>query len=461
MLSFLGHSFWVYAAIGGLAMAVAGAKDSYRLGLYLFVVFAVPPFGQEVPGLGFANYLLELTHGRLLALTVLLPAYLQLRARDDTPSFGSLWADRFLLGYVLLQLALQGMVDTATNTMRSGFYLFIDVFLPYYAASRSLRDLAACRDAVASLLVAALVMAPIAAFEYLKHWLLYAAVPGALGVQFGMGNYLGRGDSLRALASTGHSLVLGYVMAIALVFFGYVQAFLPSRRAAGLLLAVLLAGLFAPVSRGPWVGAAAGLTVMLITGPNRLARIGKVMAIGIPIALVLAVSPVGQKFIDLLPFVGTVDDFNVTYRQRLFEVSIQVLMLHPMLGSFDYLSAPAMQEMIQGEGIIDMVNTYLSVAMSYGLVGLALFASVFVFSLFGVLRGIRLHEAGSETYNLGRTLLAAMVAMLITIATLSSILMVPTVYWVLAGLCTGYGVLASRTRPAPYAPRLSARGWAA
>ena len=463
VLSFLAHSFWIYLAVAAWMLALAGAKDGHRLGLYLFVLFAIPPFWQEVPGFGVVNYLVEMTHARLLALVVLLPAYLQLRARPGTPGFGSMWADRFLLGYLLLQIGLQGMVDTATNTMRFAFYTFVDVFLPFYVASRSLRDLEACRDALASLLVAALVMAPIAAFEYAKHWLLFATVPGALGVQFGMGNYLSRGDSLRALASTGHSIILGYVMAIAIAFYGYAHAFLSNRRVAALLLGVLLIGLYAPVSRGPWMGAAAGFVLMLLTGPNKMSRIGKVIAIGIPVAVGLAFSPFGEKLIDLLPFVGTVDDFNVTYRQRLFEVSMQVMWLHPVFGSFDYLSAPVMQEMVQGEGIIDMVNTYLSIALSYGLVGLGLFVAVFLAAVFGVARGIWLHASGSEMQDLGRALLAAMVGVLITIATVSSILIVPTVYWVLAGLCSGYGVLAARARAAEgaYPSHYAERGWAA
>ena len=461
LLSFLANNFWIYVGVAALVLIVVGAKDSHRLGLYLFVLFVVPPFWQEVPGFGLVNYFVEMTHARLLALTVLLPAYLQLRARDDTPSFGSLWVDRFLLGYIMLQIALQGLVDTATNTLRFAFYSFVDVFLPYYVASRSMRSPEACRDALGSLLVAALVMAPLAAFEYLKHWLLYSPLAGTLGARFGMGNYLSRGDDLRALTSTGHSIILGYVMAIAIAFFGYTQAFLSSRRVAGALLCALLVGLYAPVSRGPWTGAAAGAAVMLLTGPNRLSRLGKIAVLGVPVAIGLAFSPMGQKFIDLLPFVGTVDDSTVVYRQRLFEVSVQVMMLHPWLGSFDYLSAPAMQEMIQGEGIIDMVNTYLSVAMSYGLVGLSLFASVFVFAAVAVLRGIWQHEAGSEMRYLGRALLAALVSALITIATVSSILIVPTVYWMLAGLCSGYGVLATRARPVPHVAHLSVGGRAA
>ena len=444
VLAFVGHGFWVYAIVASVALAIAGAKDSNRFGLYLFLLFVVPPFSAQIPGLGGINYLIDLNHARLLSLAVLLPMYGVLRRDSETVSFGRTWADRWLLAYLLLQLTLQASVDTVTNTLRFVLYAFSDVFLPYYVASRSLRNLEVCRDALASFVFAALVMAPVAAFEYAKHWLLYSTLPGAMGVTFGMGNYLGRGDSLRALAATGHSIILGYVMLVALTMYDFVQRCISRRGMALAILATLAVGLMTPVSRGPWVGGAAAWAVLMLTGPNKFSRLARFTAIALPTLAVLLLSPFGDKIIDLLPFVGTVDDSTVTYRQRLFEVSMSVLMNNPVFGSFDYWTAPQMQEMIQGEGIIDMVNSYLSIALSFGFVGLSLFGAVFLSAAWSVFRGMRATEPGSELHDLGRALLAAMVGALVTIATVSSILIIPTVYWLIAGLCVGYANLATR-----------------
>ena len=444
VVAFLCHNFWVYAGVTAMALAIAGAKDSSRFGVYLFVLFVIPPFSAQIPGFGGINYLIDVNHARLLSLVILLPAYFTLRGDAETVSFGRTWADRWLLGYVLLQLGLQGSVDTVTNTLRSALGAFLDVFLPYYVASRSLRSLEDCRDALGSFVFAALLMAPVAAFEYAKHWLLYSTLAGAMGVPFGMGNYLSRGDSLRALASTGHSIILGYVMLVGMSMYFFVQRSIGRRGAVLAILATMAVGLITPVSRGPWVGAAAALTVLLLTGPNKVSRLGQFTAIAVPTLAVLLVSPFGAKIIDVLPFVGTVDAVNVAYRQRLFEVSMSVLMNNPVFGSFDYLSAPQMQEMIQGEGIIDMVNSYLSIAMSFGFVGLTMFSFVFISAAWSVFRGMRATAPGSELHDLGRALLATLVGALVTIATLSSILIIPTVYWLIAGLCVGYAQLATR-----------------
>jgi O-antigen ligase len=119
-------------------------------------------------------------------------------------------------------------------------------------------------------------------------------------------------------------------------------------------------------------------------------------------------------------------------------------MNNPVFGSFDFWSAPQMQEMIQGEGIIDMVNSYLGIALSYGLVGFTMFSAVFLCAAWGTVKGMRATEPGTELHDLGRALLAALVGALVTIATVSSILVVPTIYWLIAGLCVGYGSLAVR-----------------
>lgn len=62
---------------------------------------------------------------------------------------------------------------------------------------------------------------------------------------------------------------------------------------------------------------------------------------------------------------------------------------NPLFGSFDFRNTPEMQSMIQGEGIIDIVNTYINLALRVGLVGLTLFVGFFVSILFGLRKALR------------------------------------------------------------------------
>src|SRR5947209_19575554 len=97
-------------------------------------------------------------------------------------------------------------------------------------------------------------------------------------------------------------------------------------------------------------------------------------------------------------------------------------MMNPILGSPYYLSSPGMEQMRQGEGIIDMVNSYLGVALPTGSVGLFLFLAVFGSSLICLLRqSFDRYAHHDEGRTVARALLAALVGILVTIATASSI----------------------------------------
>jgi O-antigen ligase len=159
-------------------------------------------------------------------------------------------------------------------------------------------------------------------------------------------------------------------------------------------------------------------------------------------------SPAGDTVLQLIPFVGEVDSFNVSYRQRLIDVSLMVLWQNPWFGSFSYIQNPLMEQLRQGQGIIDMVNVYLSIALSFGVVGLVLFLSPFVWAAWNGAAAFRqLDRLDSDGSPLGRALLAAMAGVAVTIATNSNMGLVPRLYWLVLGLVVAYAYL-PRSAPA-------------
>jgi hypothetical protein len=419
--------------------------------MYLFVLFAVPAIPAQVGGMGVVNFLFDIDYYRLLALALLLPAYFFLRAQPGVIAFGRLGPDKLLLAYLALNFVLRYNVDSFTNTLRYGaFYAFVDVFLPYYVASRSLRTLAAFRDALMSFTVVALVLGAIGAFEFAKRWLLYSSLDSALGEPWDYGRYLMRGAGvLRAQASAGHAIPLGFAMAVALGLFFYSRSLVAGGLARAAALGLLLAGLVAPVSRGPWVGAAAMLLIFIATGPAAMKRFVQLGLAGLLLVPLLLASPYGETLVNYLPFVGTVETENITYRQRLLEVSLQVMMQNPLFGSPNYLESAAMQTLIQGQGIIDMVNTYLGVGLASGLVGLSLFAGFFAAVCLGILRGLKgARERDDEQHLRGRALFATLMGILLIIFTVSSVTLIPVLYWTIAGAGVGYAAMRARERAA-------------
>jgi O-antigen ligase len=449
LVAFLAHNFWLFIAFAALLLVFALPGERNKLALYFFLLFAVPAIDAEIPGFGLVEHFFAIDYLRLLALTILLPAWFALRARPEAEPFGRSAADKLLLAYLALQFLLQLPHATLTETLRKGvFYAFVDVFLPYYVASRAARDLAALREALMAFVLGALVAAAIGVFELARHWLLYSPLEEALEVNWGLLNYLERGDGLlRAQASTGQPIILGYVLALALCLALYLRRSMPPTRWRDGGLVLLTAGLVAAMSRGPWIGTAVMLLAFVATGPRALARLAKLGLAGLCVLPFLLVSSAGQALVDYLPFVGTVEAQNITYRERLFEVSLDVVLDHPFFGAWDFLQLPVMQQLRQGQGIIDIVNTYLGVALASGLVGLALFCGFFLVVLAELFAAMRraaergrelLADREGEAYALGQALFCALLGILVMISTTSSIGLIALIYWAIAGLAQAY-----------------------
>lgn len=441
LVAFVSGDYWVYAIAAMSVVALTALRDRTPLAQYGLLLLAIPPFDAEVPGFGLINYLLDLNHVRLLNLVILLPIAIRLmmvRAPDRnigrTPGI-------LLLAYLLLMVALFARAGNMTLVMRQMFYLFVDAWLPFYVAANALRSVSAFRDVAAAFALSASILAVVAMFEFSRGWLLYGALDEAMGQQWGFGSYLRRdgAGSLRAIATAGHPIVLGYVLMVGIAFMLVLQSTAKPRMLWHLGMVSLVIGLLASVSRGPWMGAVAMATVWLSLGTGAGKRMVRAAGICALPALVLLLSPLGASLIDLLPFVGSVDAETVEYRQQLFLVSMSVLAQSPIFGVPNYLVAAEMQQLVQGEGIIDMVNSYVAIALSLGVVGLLLFVSLFVVTGAAVYRTrARLDGLQLQAEQVGRALLAALVGVAVTIATVSSISVIPTIYWFLLGMGVAY-----------------------
>jgi len=459
LTAFLAHNFWIYLVVTAILLLAYQRSEQNRLAMYCFILFALPPITANLSGMGLFAELFQINYVRLLGLALLLPAYLSLRKSPETVPFGRSMPDKILACYLILDLVLMFEHKTFTNVLRHGlFYAFTDTFLPYYVASRSLRNLEAFRDALMSFAVAAMVLSAVLAFEFARYWLLYQSLERALGVIVVGTEYLLREGNLRASGTIGHSIVAGYVVAVAMGFYLYLRKVVPSSVVWGLGFLLLVAGQIGPMSRGPWVGAAAIVLIFVATGPAGvlgLARIGLVGLIAIPL---LYATPIGQKAIDFLPFVGTVDASNVTFRQVLAQVSYEVFWENPLLGRYDFLATPAMEALRGNDGIIDLVNTYVVVALGSGIVGLSLFAGFFLVVISGVYNGMRkIADKSDECHVLGRALMATLLGILLIIATVSPIFVVPTIYWMSAGLGVAYARMLSHGKASPASERVAPR----
>jgi len=222
--------------------------------------------------------------------------------------------------------------------------------------------------------------------------------------------------------------------------------------------AVLIAGAYATISRGPWLVAVLVYLSYCLLGPLTAAQIARRFVLFGAAGLAVLVSPWGNSLMAYLPFVGSVDAGSVTYREELATLSWQLIKQNPFFGSPFVLTQ--MESLRQGQGIIDLVNVYASIALFYGCVGLALFLAPF---LHGLGRLILLARAG-RAKHLGEVPVAAacvascMIGSLLMLAVGSFGTSTAYLYWVLTAVAAGVATMRPETR-ASVVPRAEPAAW--
>jgi O-Antigen ligase len=457
---FVSPNFWLYTLVAVPILVWASRNDSNPIALYLLMLHVIPPVAVNIPILG-NNGLFPLDNYRLLALCVLLPATMRYRKTPKEATAGRLGAmDALLLAFGALQVALYVppdlphhflIPDSPSNVLRRAVLFFLDAYLLYFTVSRTCQSRRKLVDAVASFCLACGVMAAIAMFEHMRGWLLYVDVASHWGTDPNAGFYLMRGGAVRAQTSAGHSIAQGYLLAVAFGFWLYLKSHVQSRILRIGITVFLWGGLYATTSRGSWLGAATVYFTFLAAGPRSVSRLVKGTVLALALAGLIVVSPIGDRILEMLPAMGKPADI---YRHRLAERGWDLVLAHPFFG--DQFPWPEMEDLRQGEGIIDLVNTYLTIALFYGLIGLFSFLSFILLGMMRVYaRARELVHSDPDLAMFGTSLVACIVGTLIMIDSNSFALGCQKMFYVLAGLSTVYARLtrSPQRRPTAFSAR--------
>ena len=447
--AFLIPNYWLYLLVAAGLIWFAANRDSNPVALYLFLLITLPPLGMDLPTFGLVNQLFSMNHLRFLALVLLLPLALGFFRRGSA-SGGDLLGNRqgsvllptdwLILLYVLLQIVLLMPYESITATGKRMILLGTDMLLPYYVLSRAFHTRESFREVMAAFVLAALVLVPLGVFEMFKGWLLFAGLEGHWGTVPFLG-YLMRGDYLRAQVNSGHAIVLGFSFAVAFGFWLSLQTRVVAAKWRWGVLLSLLAGLLVTFSRGPWAGAVVIWIIFLMLGPDARRRSAKALGLLFVIGLVVMISPWGDKLVDNLPFVGNIGNETVEYRMRLVETSWQIILQNPIFGSRNFLAY--MEDLRQGQGIIDLVNAYATIALGYGLVGLGLFTGFFGIIVARCFKAVRQISALDPDFALtGGALVAILVSTLVMLFTVNLYMSIGALAWALAGMGVTYQRLA-------------------
>ena len=443
ILAFLLPNIWFF--FGALFVScyfMVPKTAQSKMYVYILLLGSLPMMHTIVPGLGVLNYLFKIDYARFLSIFLLLPAFFLLKSRAKKFRLSSNSIDKYVFLFIALVSVLDFRDETITNGLRFLFLNFLDLFLPYYVVSRAIHDMDSLNKFLAVFLISVGILSLMAVFESVKHWHIYNHLVQHLIGASKVTTSEVRGGLLRAAVTFRTPIALGYVITIGFGLYLYMSSLIRNESLKKIIPLGLVLALICTVSRGPWVGLAFLCIIYIFTGREKLTQLGKLAAGGLITLPFFLMTSYGQTFIDLLPFVGTIRAETVDYRGRLFDMASIVIQRNFLFGSTDYINTPEMQTMLQGEGIVDVVNTYLQIALGYGWVGLILFCSIFLSLLWGIYQlGKPLYSKNMQLFQLGRALFSILCGIAITIYTVSSVDYIPHYYWVLFGVSSVYIVL--------------------
>ena len=429
-LVFLSGSFLVFAALVGCLCLYIHRRSQQPAMLYIVLSFAAPcvAIGMGIPGV--FNRITDLNPPRLLCLMVLLPQAALLWRDPRNRILGG--ADLPVVGFWLMLSSLAARQEDVASVLRLLPGYAMDILLPYFVFSRTIRTGEDINRALLAFVVAALPLAGIGMFELWRSWRVYYVVVLDWDVTL-ITPYLFRDGLLRAATTAIEPIAYGFLCMVGAACAISIQASGTPARWRWLAVSLLIGGLGASISRGPWLGFGLFCLIVLLFDERARKHV-------VPLALALAVAAyvmpksLTERIINLLPFIGSADEGSETYRERLFEQSLSVIDRHPLFGSKDFLAAPELQSLVQGQGIIDVVNSYLQIVLEFGLVGLILFVSVF--AVIGMqLAGRSVVKNRSGVYY--ASLLGILLSICFAIATTSSVSYIPSIYWAFAGMAAG------------------------
>ena len=286
--------------------------------------------------------------------------------------------DALLLVMLLVQIFMDGRGNEVGDILRGTLLVGLQSGLLYFVVSRAFKDSRSPSDLLIDLLVAGAILAVLAQLESFRFWLLYDAMPHALGANLedSSGYAKQRGGMLRGRAtyneSTGLSLFLGVLIVMLLALRRRFAQSWPRFFAIGLML---VAGMLATFARVGYVAIAAGLIALPLFERNWAALLR--LAILLPSAwlaltILSALSPVIAASTG---FSGEADG-SVEYRRMMLDACLGIIRESPVFGMSIPDIMARLEHLRNGEGIIDLLNQPLIIFMRAGIVGGTLYFSL-------------------------------------------------------------------------------------
>ena len=442
-IAFLAPSMLV-AHLGIALVPLLLGRTKLKVGMIVGVgLFALPALPTNIV-IGGA-WLFQWTIQSTLAVSALIAFFIA----SGKPAASPPWADSAMIIVIMILVVVDARGGGWIGYFRQlAWYVFVYV-IPIYIVTRSARNATEWRTLFMAMAGAGAILAIVILYEARAGWPLYAPIAPHLGIDVNGVFVKWRGGLMRAYGPMLEATNMGCVLVICFTAALAARRAFVSNMAYIAVLSIIALGSLAPQSRGGMIGIAVAFVVSSFyrRGAGSMGQVSlAALFLGGAYAGAMMIGSVGSQIsTSMNEATGTGD-----YRSELLRRGLQEFWKSPLFGDNYTNVVSRMQDMVQGEGIVDFVNTYLYFALFSGAIGLFLFCIAFIIPMTRLAQIRRLLPANSDEREAGGFCLALLVSAAVMLV-FTSYLQRPSIFFLIA---SSLAMMIRVPRRAASAPRL-------
>jgi O-antigen ligase len=359
-VALFGHNIFVFFAYLTLILAFSSKSRKELAATYVFILPLMPILSLET-GVG-GVYLFSISAITAMNFGALIGLFITSKKRVLTlPRY-----DVAALTLIAIFIYIYNRDSNFTSLLRGMTIYCLELGIPYLVVSRAIATREDIERLFLRLCLGGTLTAVTACIQARLHWVLFETYYQSLRIPLPT---LSASLSLRAgLLRTGGSMVDysagGLFLAAVVTLMPFLR---PRFRPAGfwVVMLTLVAGLIASQSRGAWVAAIVGL-VFVSAYRGLWARVALLAGGAVAAEMFVLVFATSGR---LASIIGQTEQANesVSYRKRLISQGMDQIWGHPLTGQSPGRLIDNLPELVQGQHIVDFVNSHLFVAMAAGI----------------------------------------------------------------------------------------------
>lgn len=394
-----------FLAIGSTVLLFS-RRRIFAAGFTLFIILSMPNIGTtfSVGGLQLIDF--SVISSAVIGMTIASFSWKGRFVPSKSISSYPVWVIFAVLTFISAR-------DTSiTNILRVVVENTVFYLIPYFIVRSALRDGASVRVMFLFVIAAGLAVSAVAIFESFMVWPIYQTYGQSFGTIFNAGVKM-RGGMLRAAGPSMNPPLSSAVLALCFVTTFSSAILFKNKLRFRFVLFIVALGLFCMQSRVGWLGAITGSLGVIVSRKRFKALLIYAPTFALIIGCLYGVAQVNSSFANLVGFSSDAKG-SLEYRDRADARSKEIIKQHPLIGQpiSDVMSQ--MEDLRQGEGIIDFTNAYMGIGLFSGLTGLALFVSGLLYQAYSsyTKRGLAVSRGAGSLADMGFGVSAAILTML-------------------------------------------------